>query len=437
MARFSTLADWLSWQETLHPSLIELGLERVAEVWRCLHPEPPPFVVISVAGTNGKGSTVAMMEAILLSAGWRVGTYTSPHLLQYNERIRIQGKNIDDASLIRAFARIDELRGDTSLTYFEFGTLAALDIFYRSGLDGVILEVGLGGRLDAVNIIDADVAVVTTVALDHVQWLGNTLEAIASEKAGIFRSERPAVFGGTEVPSSLLTAAENLGTRLYCAGRDFHVRDDGQSGWGWQAQVDDRKYSLCDLPRPALHGDMQVQNAAMVLMALQLLAGRLPVSKQHVREGLQNVHLPGRFQVLPGEVPVILDVAHNPQAAMELAANLVARPVPGRTLAVLGMLADKDIQSTVAALQHQVDYWYLAGLQDVRGASEEYLAGILRGLNIPSTMYTCCTDVATALDAVRLEAKKGDRIVVCGSFHTVAGTLESISRSGQQDWTAG
>jgi dihydrofolate synthase/folylpolyglutamate synthase len=416
--RFASLAAWLSWQETLHPSEIELGLERVAAVLRRLHPAPPPFVVITVGGTNGKGSTVALLEAMLRAGGYRVGAYTSPHLLRYNERIRLDGTDADDAALCAAFERIDQARGDISLTYFEFGTLAALDIFWRGGVDVAILEVGMGGRLDAVNVLDADVALVTTVDIDHAQWLGTTCEEIGFEKAGIYRSGRPAIYGSRTAPQSVLVHAATIGAQLYRYGKDFGATPEGE-GWLWWWDGRERHA----LPLPALRGHSQLQNAAGVLMALDTVAERLPLNQSQVRAGLLAVRLPGRFQIVPGEVTRILDVAHNPQAAAELAANLAAMPCTGRTLAVVGMLADKDMAGALAKLHHVVDQWYPGGLNVVRGATTAQLTQSLAVAGVPTNHITASPDVATALVQVQEAAQPGDRIIVFGSFYTVAEAL--------------
>jgi dihydrofolate synthase/folylpolyglutamate synthase len=416
--RFTSLADWLTWQETLHPSEIELGLERVAAVLRRLHPEPPPFAVITIGGTNGKGSTVAMLEAILRAGGYRVGAYTSPHLLRYNERIRVDGAEVEDAALCDSFERIDQARSDISLTYFEFGTLAAIDIFQRRGIDVAILEVGMGGRLDAVNVLAADVALVTTVDVDHAQWLGETREEIAFEKAGIYRGGRPAIYGGADVPGSLRAHAAAIGARLYCYGRDFGGEAEGE-GWRWWHDARQRH----TLPLPALRGRSQLQNAAGVLMALELLAERLPLGQAPIRAGLLTAALPGRFQVLPGEVSLILDVAHNPQAAAELAANLAALPCAGRTLAVLGMLADKDMAGTIGQVSGAVDHWYPGGLAVARGATAAQLGDALAAAGVAAGRITPHATVGAALAAARRAARPGDRIVVFGSFHTVAEAL--------------
>jgi len=412
VARFSTLSDWLAWQETLHPVAIDLGLERVAGVAEklgCLRPAP---VVITVAGTNGKGSALAMLEAILRRAGYRTGCYTSPHLFRYNERLRIDGKAVDDARWCEAFARIDSLRGERSLTYFEFGTLAALEILRQEAPDVALLEVGLGGRLDAVNIVDADVAVVTTVDLDHTDWLGDTREAIGAEKAGIFRAGRPAVCGDAFPPDSLRAAARRVGAPLQVLGRDFHVRHSGKR-WHWQG----RHKHYRDMPWPALPGVHQLANAASVLAALESLHARLPVSESAVLAGLKWVRLPGRVQFVPGKVEQVLDVSHNAQAALALADALRHRPLPGATHAVIGMMGDKDIDAFVDALRGRVDYWHPVGLGSERAITPRQLA---ERLPQTATAWPQHASVAGALEALAGQVKTGDRVLVCGSFLTVA-----------------
>ncbi len=412
--RFRTLSDWLDWQETLHPVAIDLGLERVAAVARkldCLQPAP---LVITVAGTNGKGSTLAMLEAMLRHAGYRTGCYTSPHLFHYNERLRINAEEVADQRWCDAFARIDAQCGETSLTYFEFGTLAALDIMQRDNLDVALLEVGLGGRLDAVNIIDADAAIVTSIGLDHTDWLGDTRDAIGYEKAGIFRAGRPAICGDAFPPDRLLETAAAIGADLQVSGRDFQVHQQGKD-WRWQGVS--RDYH--DLPRPALPGEHQLANAASALAALDSLRERLPVDESAVVSGLKQVVLPGRVQVLPGKVEQVLDVSHNAQAALALAHVLQHRPLSGTTHAVIGMMRDKDINAFVDALRDQVDHWYPVGLGSERAVSPEQLADHLRGTQ-QTQPVTVCRSVTDALAALTGQLQAGDRILVCGSFYTVA-----------------
>ena len=424
--RFSTLDDWLRWQETLHPSEIELGLERVGSVFKRLWPQSPPFAVITVAGTNGKGSSVAMLAAILRAAGYRVASYTSPHLLRYNERIRINDHTVDDATLIEAFARIDQARQSLSLTYFEFGTLAALDIFYRchgeEGLDVALLEVGLGGRLDAVNIVDADVALITSISLDHTDWLGETRDAIGMEKAGILRAGRAAVFSGPDMPSTIRQHASDLGVSLYVAGEDFDF-DACEQDWQWRT----RSQAPVALPLPALRGTHQLQNAAGVLMALQLLQQRLPVSRQAIRQGLLAVELAGRFQVRPGQPQWIFDVAHNPDAVAQLAARLQQDPCAGQTLVVVGMLRDKDATLALQSLAPLVAAWFVAALPHAgeRAMSPQGLLNVIQGLAGGRQPASVHADVASACNAARAVAQNADRIVVCGSFHTVADALQA------------
>lgn len=413
-SRPRTLSEWLAWQERLHPSEIELGLERVGAVLARLQPAPPPFRVITVAGTNGKGSCVAMLEAILRAAGYRVGAYTSPHLLRYNERIRLDAVEVGDAALCEAFERVEQARGETPLTYFEFGTLAALDIFYRAAPDVALLEVGMGGRLDAVNLLDADVALITRIAIDHTAWLGADRERIAAEKAGVLRPGRPAVYADTELPQALAARAAELEAPLYVLGRDFQPQPQGE-GWAWEGPPARRTA----LPLPALRGAHQLANAAGVLMALEALRPGLAVSQAAVREGLLDVRLPGRFQVVPGEVSIVLDVAHNPDGTARLAENLRAQPCSGRTLAVVAMLADKDIEASLGELRGQVDVWYTGILPVPRAATPQRVYAALGGA---ATMHACA-GIAQAFRAARADARPGDRIVVFGSFHTVAEVL--------------
>lgn len=414
--RFDTLQGWLAWQETLHPNAIELGLDRVRKVWKRMHPADFPFPVITVAGTNGKGSCSAMLEAIYAAAGYHTACYTSPHLLRYNERIRIDSREVSDADLCSAFEQVDQARRSDSLTYFEFGTLAALYLFVQAQPDVVILEVGMGGRLDAVNIIDADVALVTSIALDHQAWLGNDREAIGYEKAGIFRSHKPAVCAAPDAPASLRQHAQSIGAKLYSYPADFHeVLQD--AGWSWQGPGRQRH----GLPWPALRGSKQLQNAAAVLMVVECMQNRLPINQDAVRSGLLSVHLPGRFQVIAGAVPVILDVAHNPEAAEVLAQSLHRHPCKGRTLAVIGMLQDKDVEGVARSLVGEIDFVYAASLANDRGLAAQELAKRLQsgGLAVRHSF----PGVADAFRHAREEAAAGDRVVVFGSFFTVAAVL--------------
>lgn len=414
--RFTTLDDWLNWQETQHPRAIELGLERVRAVLSQLQPEPRPHVVITVGGTNGKGSCVALLEAILRAAGYRVGAYTSPHLLRYNERIRVAGANADDKTICRVFSRIDAMRGDGSLTYFEFGTLAALEIFRDAAVDVAVLEVGLGGRLDAVNVVDADAALVVSVGIDHIDWLGPDRDSIGYEKAGIYRSNRPAICADPDPPSRLLDHSHKLGAHLWRVGFDYDFAPTGET-WRWWAG-DAR---LDELPFPALAGRHQIGNAAAVLATLTSLRDRLPVPADAVRTGLSQVRLSGRFQAFHGPVEWILDVAHNPHAAAVLADNLRNRPCAGRTLAIVGLLADKDASGVIQAMARAVDDWYPVTLTGPRGRTGAEIAEIV--LRVTDVRATAQEALSEACHTVLAAARPNDRIVVFGSFHTVAPVL--------------
>ena len=415
-----TLDEWLAWQASLHSEEIELGLDRVSDVWRRLNCPPFRGKVITVAGTNGKGSSVAFLESILRAAGYRTGCYTSPHLLRYNERIRLRGEEATDAAICEAFEQVEAARGGTPLTYFEFGTLAALTIFFRADLDALILEVGLGGRLDAVNLVDADVALISTVDLDHGAWLGTTREAVAVEKAGVMRRDRPAVFGGDRPPIALAREAARIGARLYVAGEDFSFRREGEQ-WRWQAG----RHRRCGLPIPSLRGGHQVQNAAACLMVLDLMAAELPVDQQAVRNGLRDARIAGRFQVVGRDPLLILDVAHNPEAAAALAENLKGMFCAGRTRAVFSILADKDIRQVVEPVRSLVDEWYLGGLETQRAAPIPQIAAVLEAGGVESGALFQEPSVAAALRRARAASAPEDRILVFGSFFTVAAALEA------------
>jgi dihydrofolate synthase/folylpolyglutamate synthase len=414
--RFATLDDWLRWQETLHPTTIELGLERMRTVLHRLHPADPPFLIITVGGTNGKGSCVAFLDAILRAAGYRVGAYTSPHLLRYHERIQVDGMEADDEALCRAFARIDAARGDISLTYFEFGTLAALERFRETRVEIAVLEVGLGGRLDAVNVVDADAALVVSIGLDHTDWLGPDRDSIGYEKAGIYRPGRPAICADPDPPPRLLEHARAIGARLLRVGYDYDFTHTGTT-WRWRSDTT----QLDRLPPPILAGAHQLGNAAAALMTLYSLRDRLPVGADAIRAGLVRARLPGRFQVIPGPVEWILDVAHNPAAASALADNLRARVCPGRTRAIVGLLADKDAGGVIEALADVVDDWCPVTLAGARGRTAADLAACLGSAGIQAVVPH--DNIKEACRAVLARAEAGDRIVVFGSFHAVAPVL--------------
>jgi len=413
-----SLAEWLSHLESLHPKIIALGLERVAEVKQRLQLEPQ-FPVIVVGGTNGKGSVCAMLEAMLHAAGYRVGCYTSPHLLNYNERVRIAKRQISDAELCVSFAQIERARGDIALTYFEFGTLAAMQCFISHNVEVAILEVGLGGRLDAVNVFDSDCAVVTSIDIDHIDYLGDTREQIAYEKAGIFRSGKVAVFGDTDMPEAIAVQAQKAGTQLWRLGRDFSIKA-GELQWDFQGK-DSKRSSL---PYPALRGAFQLNNASSVLAALEAMRASLPVDMTAVRRGLMEVELPGRFQVLPGKPVLILDVAHNPHAAHSLAKNLSSMPACPRTYAVCAMLKDKDMAGVIRELVWQVDVWLVAGIAAPRGATAEELGQVVQQELMDGEMLSFAT-VTEALHHACKEAGENDRIIAFGSFYTVAEAMRA------------
>jgi dihydrofolate synthase/folylpolyglutamate synthase len=426
MSRPTTLDAWLAYLETLHPKAIALGLDRVRAV-RAKLDAPVTSPVITVTGTNGKGSTCAMLESILRCAGYRVGLYTSPHLLRFNERIRIAGAETTDDELLRAFHAVEDAREATQdpggapilLTYFEFGTLAALWLFARAKLDALVLEVGLGGRLDAVNIVDADVAVLTSVAIDHVDYLGPTREDIGREKAGIFRAHRPALCAEPHPPASVLAAAKDIDATLLQIGRDYGFVNE-RTQWKYWGPAGER----FGLPFPALRGAYQLANAATALAALEQLRMTLPVSAGAVREGLLTVDLPGRFQVLPGRPTIVLDVAHNPHAARVLADELGAMGFHPQTLAVFGVFADKDIPGIVAALKQRIDRWLIAPLPGPRGVATDALRAKLVTAGVEPSAIRTFSDIAAAYAFARETADEADRIAVFGSFLTVAAALQ-------------
>lgn len=421
---FARLEDWLDWQQRLHPTTIDLGLERVARVlvrtgWR-----RPRIPVITVGGTNGKGSTVALIATILHAHGKRVGAFTSPHLVDYRERIRIDGSMVEAASLVAAFERIAAALDDDSLTYFEFNALAALLVFEQAPLDAIVLEVGLGGRLDAVNVVDADVAVVVSVALDHMDWLGPDEETIGREKAGIFRAGKPAIYGARDPPASLVDAAALVGAHLHVRGQAYDGRPAVESADAWDYVVDGRVHHGA-LPVPALAGSIQVANAATALYAITATA-RWRLERSCIESGLRSVRLPGRLQRVQDArgLEWVFDVAHNPAAAATLARHLEQHPVAGRTLAVCGMLGDKDVPGVVAALAEIVDAWFGATPEGPRALEAAELAARAATAGVKLRPVGA---VATALEVAAAEARAGDRIVVFGSFHTVGPALVALS----------
>ena len=414
-----TLDDWLAHCEQLHPKTIDMGLDRVRAVAERmgLRFDCPVF---TVAGTNGKGSTCAMLEAILTQAGFRTGLFTSPHLVRFEERCRIRGENVDASDLVAAFARVESARAEISLTYFEFTTLAILDTLARAGLDAVILEVGLGGRLDAVNIIDTDCAIITSIDIDHAELLGDTREKIGFEKAGILRTGRPAIVSDPVPPQSVIDRATEIGADLWLLGRDFNYSGDKQQ-WAWAGRG--RRYA--GLAYPALRGANQLINASGVLAALTAMRQQLPVTAQAVRNGLGLVDLPGRFQVVPGQPALVLDVAHNPHSVAALALNLDAMGFYPTTHAVFGAMADKDLAPMLHRMDPLVDRWYFADLPTPRAASGAALQAAWQALtqrkDASSAVFSQPLD---ALHAAAAKAQAADRIVVFGSFYTVGGVLE-------------
>ena len=415
---FTSLDQWLSHLETAHPVGIDMGLARITRVKESLGLK---FAcpVITVGGTNGKGSTCAFLESILLAAGYKVACHTSPHLLRFHERARMTGADVSDADLLKAFERVEQARCRLSdpptLTYFEFTTLAIMDIFANASVDAVILEVGMGGRLDAVNIVDADCAIVTSIDLDHMAYLGSTREAIAFEKAGIFRTRAIAICADPMPPTSLINHANAIGADLWLMGKDYSFTGDQQQ-WGWTG----RGKRFSGLGYPALRGANQLLNASAVIAALIALHDRLPVSAQDIRNGLALVELPGRFQVLPGRPTVVLDVAHNPHAAATLAESIEAMAYHPYTYAVFGAMADKDIDGVLKPLLNTVDYWYCTDLPTPRAASASDLAKRLRAFNKEALVFM---DPGAAYQAALDKAGEGDRILVFGSFYTVSGVM--------------
>jgi dihydrofolate synthase/folylpolyglutamate synthase len=418
--RTPSLDSWLDYIEKIHPQSIAMGLDRVRGVKDAMA-LVPAFPVITVGGTNGKGSACRMLEAILQHSGYKTGCYTSPHLMRYNERVRVAGKDADDLQLVRAFESVEQSRAlvQESLTYFEFGTLAAMKVFIDARVDVAILEVGLGGRLDAVNVFEPDCAMVMSVALDHMDYLGDTREKIGFEKAGIFRAGKPAVCADSDPPQSLMDHATALGAKLLIQGRDFDARPAANQ-WAYRGPGGARH----GLPWPALRGAYQIFNAAACIAALDALRDHCVVTMNDIRSGLLLAQNPGRFQVLPGQPVLILDVAHNPHAAQALAASLRNMPRGGKTLAVFAMLGDKDIAGVVNILKPHIDRWWVAGIASPRGTTAQHTAQHLAAAGVRDVV--CCASVAEACAKAREAATVDDKIVVFGSFHTVSEAMQAI-----------
>jgi dihydrofolate synthase/folylpolyglutamate synthase len=418
-----TLDEWLDYQQRLHPLGIDLGLDRVNAVWQRMGAPALARRVITVGGTNGKGSTVAFLENMLAAAGLDVGCYTSPHLMRYNERIRIGGVDADDAALVNSFERIETARGDIPLTYFEFGTLAAFDLFARANLDVAVLEVGLGGRLDAVNLVDADAVVITTVDLDHVEWLGPDRDSIGREKAGIARRDKPAIVGELQPPDGLLDALASLGARVERAGSHFHF-ERSTNRWRWQH----RDGTTLTLPDPELAAPVQYANASAAIAALHALhvvnANEL---ERVTAAGMHMPRAPARLQSLGGDPALIVDVGHNPQAARALADWLDAQP-GGHVHAIYGALSDKDVGGVMTALGTRITHWHLAGLDrdTERGLPAGVLAGVLQQV-LPRASFETYVDVQHALHAARASARHGQRILAFGSFFVASAVIAATA----------
>jgi len=426
---FTTLDQWLDYINGQHTAEIVMGLDRVREVWRRMEVNQSPINIV-IAGTNGKGSTAAMLTTILHIAGYETGFYSSPHLLRYNERVRINGGEATDQLLKQSFVAVElarVVRPAIPLTYFEYATLSALWCFAHEGVDVAVLEVGLGGRLDAVNIIDADVSIVVSVDLDHQSYLGDTIEKIGFEKAHVYRANEPAIFADRVAPQSVIDYASSIGAPLHLLGRDYDYRRM-ESQWLWQGTIMGKVSARHALPVPALRGMYQLKNASAVLAALAALSHKLPVSQNHVKRGLLEVEWPGRMQVLPGRPTVVLDVAHNPHAARALEDALGTMEFYENTYAVFGMLVDKDIDAVIQIIKGRIDHWHIAGLGGARGASVEHVAAML-DKNGLTGHYTRHTSIASAYDAARDNAGENDRILAFGSFYTVADLLKHIDRT--------
>jgi dihydrofolate synthase/folylpolyglutamate synthase len=415
----TTLSGWLAYIEALHPKTIEMGLGRVSKVVRRLNLNPN-FPIITVTGTNGKGSACAMLSQIYIRAGYKAACYTSPHLLRYNERVKINDIEATDHALIQAFTAVEQARQDVPLTYFEMGTLAAMWYFIQQQVDVAILEVGLGGRLDAVNVFEPDCAIVTSVDLDHMDYLGSTREQIGLEKAGVFRAGKPAICGDPQPPQSLRNYAGEIGAKLQCIGQAMLVT---KTRTGWQYQ--DESVSL-SLPLPSLQGDFQLNNAVCAVRAVMQLNQKLPVSTTHIQEAMRAVHLAGRFQLVGSRPQIILDVAHNPQAARTLADNLAQQACNGRTLAVFAMLSDKDIGGVIQALLPQVSVWFVVSIDAPRGERAHNLQQRLQAFGAEVSAYG---DVGQAMQAAYQVATENDKIVVFGSFYTVAAAMTYLQKN--------
>ena len=414
-----TLDDWLHWQETLHPSEIDLGLDRIRQVAKRLGLLSPSFPIITVAGTNGKGSSVAFFEAILIAEGYTTGSYTSPHLIQYNERIKLSGLNASDTQIIRAFEDIDKARKEISLSYFEFGTLAAMLIFVQQAVDVVILEVGLGGRLDAANLWDTSLAIITSIAIDHESWLGNDRETIGTEKAGIMRADTPVICGDPNPPKTIITTAKNIKANLQQINSHFSYQLNADNTWLWKSD----KIQV-QLPAPALKGEFQYNNAATVIAGLKSISNALPVSIESIEKGLKNTVIIGRLQLIHSSPDWLIDVAHNPHSALALSNYLDEKPNTGKTFALFSMLKDKDIKQVLSIMDKHIDEWHIVGLEGSRGMTTKNLTLIMKSANIQSEIIPH-KRFLDAIHFLKKDSKNKDKVVVFGSFLVVSNVIES------------
>ncbi len=409
--RFNTLSKWLEWQETCHPTEIDLGLERVLAVYQRLNSNPIARKIITVAGTNGKGSSICFLDSILRNAGYNVASYTSPHLFKYNERIQINGIAVSDQELCSVFERIDQAKADISISYFEFGTLAALLLMAEHELDVAILEVGLGGRLDAVNIIDADIALITAIDIDHEAWLGSNKEKIGVEKAGIMRPSRAVVCSDVNAPKSITTCAQKIKAQLYNLDGDYNYVIN-ESSWDWHGPSNSR-YSLPFLP---LKGAHQYHNISGVMMVLELLSQDFPISQNELRQGILSSTIRGRLENIPGEINTIIDVAHNPQSTRALAKYLSENYCSGKTRIVTGMMADKNVKAIVAALIEKSPTWYATDLDVERAISAQEIIDTIKQINEKSECFAFNNAVQAYHQAIK-DSQKNDQIVIFGSFY--------------------
>lgn len=420
-----TLAEWLSWQETLHSSEIDLGLDRIRQVAINLDLLSPEFPIITVAGTNGKGSCVAMFDAIYKAQGYKTGNYTSPHLIDYNERIKLAGESASDEAIIEAFEQIDEARGSISLSYFEFGTLAAMLIFTQQKVDIAILEVGLGGRLDASNLWNTSLAVISSIDIDHIDWLGDDREKIAIEKSGIMRKDIPIISGDLEPPTTINSEASRIGATLFQFSKDFDVKHEDNNTWLWigNNKYQNKKYLL---PIPALAGDFQLNNAATVIAGVESIQSLLNVSLDAIQQGLLNAKAPGRLQTLMHSPEWLVDVAHNPHAAKQLAKYLQKKPVDGKTYAIFSMLKDKDISQVLTIMSPHIDEWHIVGLSGSRGLTTHELEQHLSILK-NSARVISHKNFSDAYQNLKNISKFKDRVVAFGSFLVVSAVINNCN----------